>query len=162
MRYYKRLKNEFLSLSEKVGEAAFNAEPTKKGIRARALDSLVRVMKSVLAIDEATMFDGPLEPGEPKKWATYLARLEGWVQDMPVPGSPEVGNEQERVFMRNLCTHLSARFGKDLDTMQIGIMLHKRCEQLGILEMASSHGQEYLTKTPREVIQDSSRAMNGS
>ena len=86
MRYYKRLKNEFLSLSEKVGVDVLNAEPTKKGIRARTLDSLVRIIRIVRAIDDATMFDGPLEPGEPMKWATFLAALEAWVQDAPAPG----------------------------------------------------------------------------
>jgi len=106
MRYYKRLKNELLSLSEKLGCAALNADPTKKGIRARALDSLVRVMRIVRAIDDATMFDGPLEPGEPMKWATYLAALEKWVQDAPAPGEEVVRVLVDQGMLSYLCGEL--------------------------------------------------------
>lgn len=83
MKYLKRLKNELVDLTEKLGGAIFDAPPSKKANRARLLQSLVLVVKHVVRADKATD-DWTEDNG--REWFTYLAELEEWIAMAPVLG----------------------------------------------------------------------------
>jgi len=80
VKYLKRLKNELADLTEKLGGCVFDTAPSKKQNRARALQSLVEVVKMVRAIDHATE-DWTEESGT--VWFSYLSELEAWLAKAP-------------------------------------------------------------------------------
>lgn len=74
MKYYRRLKNEHAYLVE-----AGNKD-CRKGNRARALRSLIALLKVIREVEETT--DDWSEKAA-CKWDEYLTALEGWIAAMP-------------------------------------------------------------------------------
>ena len=85
MRYLKRLKIELDALTEKLGGQIFDAPPSKKANRARALQSLVVLIKQIRTADHAT---DNWTSESATEWFTYLSLLETWLGQAPQPPQP--------------------------------------------------------------------------
>jgi len=80
MKYLKRLKNELADLTQRLRGQVFDTTPSHKANRARALQSLVVLLKQVRAIDYAT--DDWSDENAPQ-WFVYLSQLEAWLANAP-------------------------------------------------------------------------------
>lgn len=80
MKYLKRLKNELADLTQRLRGQVFDTAPSHKANRARALQSLVVLLKQARAIDYAT--DDWSEENA-TQWFLYLGTLETWLSMVP-------------------------------------------------------------------------------
>jgi hypothetical protein len=80
MKYLKRLKKELADLTEKLRGQVFDTMPSHGSNRARALQSLVMMLKEVRYIEHATDY---WTEENAQSWFNYLSRLEAWLSKMP-------------------------------------------------------------------------------
>jgi hypothetical protein len=85
MKYLKRLKNELSDLTTRLRGQVFDNVPSSMGNRARALQSLVVLVREAKNIDHAT---DHWDEDNAQEWFTYLGKLEVWLASMP-KGIPE-------------------------------------------------------------------------
>ena len=132
MKYLKKLKVELDNLANSLGRTAtshFTYDQDKPGTRARLLQSMIALLKLVVALDAEWKEWNPDNTGE---WAKFLNKLEKWILNRPAPdGSTALPGYHEMLL--DLCSHLHIPGTPTFD--QAIIFLEKELETLGKLKM---------------------------
>jgi|WetSurMetagenome_2_1015567.scaffolds.fasta_scaffold1014562_2 hypothetical protein len=80
MKYLNQLNYELSDLTKRLGGEIFDAPPSKKGNRARTLQSLTYLLNKVRVLDCAT---ADWSDENATQWFIYLNQLEAWLNNFP-------------------------------------------------------------------------------
>lgn len=133
MKYYKRLRTELSYLAEKLGKTVtseFQYDHGRKSTRARALQSMVQLIRFVMAMDAEL---DEWCPDNTEDWAKYLKRLEKWLLSRPIPSDTEPSLPTYQEMLMRLCTELDLKGQNTFD--QVMVYLVKEQKKFGKIKL---------------------------